>query len=219
MKFRKCPYNFFTESDAHSYLYSSFFRYGIRDIKIPYPKKNQEIKTVLIHREYPTSFRYSLKGPVETMECYELNDCRGDRGHYDMVVLNPSFIENNKIDTVIFKDIRDRPDTVYTLLAAIEFKLLHKPLTKSSSLKEEIKKDFIKLQWSLDKKQAKTAYMLIFNRYGKAEDYWKELEKFNTDYPCINLFYQEAYYDKKTGKKCQGHHISPLPKSRCLSSS
>jgi hypothetical protein len=57
-KFLKWPYNFFTESDAHSFLYYYIFRSGYKLLKLFYPTKDSSIKTVLIHREYPTSFRY-----------------------------------------------------------------------------------------------------------------------------------------------------------------
>src|SRR3989338_5543902 len=80
-KFRKWPYNFFTESDAHSYLYYSFFRYGTPSLNGMYPSKTPKIKPVLIHREYPTFFRYEQKKLVR----YHLHEQVGTVGHYDKI--------------------------------------------------------------------------------------------------------------------------------------
>lgn len=197
-KFRKWPYNFFTESDAHSYLYYSFFRYGNRAIKITYPSKNPLERTVLVHREYPTFFRYSQKALEKR---YALNEPFGTCGHYDMVVLNPSFVENHDIQAVISKDNKIRQTIKYGdfhLLAAIEFKLLHKPL--GQALKDEIKKDFVKLNWALETRQSRDAYLLIFNRYGMEKNYWKELAGLESLYPRVRLIYQESYYSNKDHK-------------------
>ena len=193
-KFRKWPYNFFTESDAHSYLYLSFFRYGSPALKKLYYSNDQR-KTVLIHREYPTFFRYAQK---DLSRRYSLGESEGTCGHYDMVVLNPAFVENHKMQQVISKDNTIRKNIRFAdnhLLAAIEFKLLHKPL--GQHLKDEIKKDFIKLGWALETGQAKEAYMLIFNRYGKEEDYQRVLEDHRKERPNIKLIYQESYYSNR----------------------
>ena len=191
-KFRKWPYNFFTESDSHSYLYLSFFRYGMPALKKLYHSKDSR-KTVLIHREYPTFFRYSQK---ELRLC-RLDEREGTCGHYDMVVLNPSFVENHGIQQVISKDNKIRQTIKFDdnhLLAAIEFKLLHKRLT--GHMRDEIKKDFIKLNWALETKQARKAYMLIFNRWGEEKDFWEVLNNLKVKYNEIKLIYQESYYIK-----------------------
>jgi len=207
-KFRKWPYNFFTESDAHSYLYLSFFRYGSPALKSLYQSKDHK-RSVLIHREYPTFFRYTQK---DLSRRYELGGSEGTCGHYDMVVLNPDFINNHEIQQVISKDNKIRQKVNFNdnhLLTAIEFKLLHKPLTEN--LRSEIKKDFIKLSWALETKQARDAYMLIFNRYGKEKKYWETLEELQREHQGIKLIYQESYYkDTK--------HIT-YPRSHRLSSS
>jgi hypothetical protein len=124
-----------------------------------------------------------------------------------MAVLNPTFIENHKINQVIYKDNKIRQTVQFDdnhVLAAIEFKLLHKPLSKG--LKEEIKKDFFKLVGALKTGQAKEAYMLIFNRYGKEEKYWRDLAEYQKNQPSIKLVYQESYYDK-------GKHITLIKSS------
>jgi hypothetical protein len=205
MKFKEHPYNFFTESDAHSYLYYSFFRYGTPALKGLYkPITPPKVKTVLIHREYPTFFRYRQK---DLRQCYDLNVKIGDRGHYDMVVLNPAFIESHDIKQVISKNNTICQTIKFEgnpLLAAIEFKLLHKPL--GEDLIGEIKKDFIKLSWAWDRKQAQKAYMLIFNRWGEEKQFRQTLDEFQTKYPAVKLIYQEAYYDDRVNKKCLGSY-------------
>ncbi|MEW6008164.1 MAG: hypothetical protein AB1629_00830 [Candidatus Omnitrophota bacterium] len=129
-----------------------------------------------------------------------------------MVVLNPGFIAGHDIQQVISKDNRVRQTVNFNdnhLLAAIEFKLLHKPLTEN--LRDEIKKDFTKLGWALETGQAREAYMLIFNRYGEEKTYWHTLEELQKEHQGIKLIYQESYY-KNT------EHIT-YPKSHRLSSS
>ena len=202
-KFRKWPYNFFTESDAHAYLYYSFFRYGSPALKKLYYSKDRR-KTVLVHREYATFFRYSQK----KLKLCKLNESEGICGHYDMVVLNPVFIECHEIQQVISKDNKVRQTVQFAdnhLLAAIEFKLLHKPLTQA--LKDEINKDFVKLGWALETGQAKEAYMLIFNRYGKEDKYWGVLDELRERNPNIRLIYQESYYDDGKHKTFIKSHI------------
>lgn len=193
-KFRKWPYNFFTESDAHSYLYYSFFRYGTPPLKAMYSSRTSKIKPVLIHREYPTFFRYEQKKLIR----YHLHEHVGTVGHYDMVVLNPKFVEGHNIEQVISKDNKIRQTVEFEqnhLLAAIEFKLLHKPLGKN--LRDEIHKDFVKLSWSLETHQAREAFMLIFNRYGSEPEYIRELEMMEKTHPGVKLIYQESYYDDR----------------------
>ena len=208
-KFRKWPYNFFTESDAHSYLYLSFFRYGTPALKSLYQSKDHR-RSVLIHREYPTFFRYSQK----ELKLCRLDESKGTCGHYDMVVLNPDFINNHEIQQVISKDNTIRQTVNFNdnhLLAAIEFKLLHKPLT--GDLRDEIKKDFIKLGWALETKQAREAYMLIFNRYGEERNYWQTLEELQREHQGIKLVYQESYYNGDKHKTFIKSYLKQKPTS------
>ena len=85
-KFRENPLYFFTESDLHSYFYSSIY-----SGKLEVVRNNKRI--CLIHREYPTNFRYHKKKLIQDdyYDPYPLADKKGDRGNYDMVVINPEF--------------------------------------------------------------------------------------------------------------------------------
>lgn len=90
-------------------------------------------------------------------------DEKGGRGHYDLVVLNPEFVASHSIMEVIAKDFKKCCKTENDhLLASIEFKLIVNPLSKG--LEREIEKDINKLTWSIETGQARSAYMIIFNR-------------------------------------------------------
>ncbi|MDD3894258.1 MAG: hypothetical protein PHU36_04480 [Syntrophomonadaceae bacterium] len=186
-KFLKWPFNFFTESDAHSFLYYYIFRSGSRELKQQYPTANPQIKTVLVHREYPTSFRYKKEG-------MELNDT-GGRGHYDLVVLNPDFMKEHSINEIIAKNFKKCcVNEKHHLLTAIEFKLVVSPLSKN--LREEIAKDFTKLTWSLES-QAQNAYMVIFNRVRPEVTYYEELNQLAQENPQVKAIYVESVKEPK----------------------
>ena len=182
-KFLKWPYNFFTESDAHSYLYYYIFRSGPKALKLLYPTNEKGIKTVLIHREYPTSFRYR-KNSMQLDEA-------GGRGHYDLVVLNPAFLKKHSLEQVIAKNYKKcRKEEKNQLLAAIEFKLIVSPLSKS--VRQEIKKDFTKLSWALDLGQAVNSYMIVFNRVRPEDGFINQFKSFSEESPEVKGIYVES---------------------------
>ena len=124
-KFRENPFYFFTESDIHSYFY-----------RVLYSSKfeiNQNGKRIyLVHREYPTNFRYS-KRALCCDDCtapYSLDGAQGDRGNYDIAVINPVFVNTHRIEHVINKSLSLLKERVHfdpaavrrELLFAIEFK-------------------------------------------------------------------------------------------------
>ena len=167
-KFLMYPYNFFTETDAHAFLFYYMFRYAKRGFKIQYPSKDKD-KAVLIHREYPTVFKYKKKAMVR--------DPHGTRGHYDLVVLNPEFMEVHEMPEIMMAKFNDiNSENPLNLFAAIEFKFIKSTLDKG--MQGEIVKDIIKLSWALEPyedlwpRQSINAYALIFNRSN-----WSDLEK------------------------------------------
>ena len=187
-KFLKWPYNFFTESDAHSFLYYYIFRSGYKRLKLSYPTKDSSIKTVLIHREYPTSFRYR-KNNMELDE-------KGGRGHYDLVVLNPNFIANHSIGEVIAKNFKKCcKDENDHLLTAIEFKMIVNPLSKG--LESEIEKDFKKLTWAIKTRQARSAYMIIFNRFRQEKTFASSLDEIALQDHHVKGLYLESVVGKR----------------------
>ena len=159
-KFLMYPYNFFTETDAHAFLFYYMFRYAKRGFKVQYPSIDKD-KAVLIHREYPTVFKYKKKTMVR--------DPHGTRGHYDLVVLNPEFMEVHKMPEIMMANFNDiDSENPINLFAAIEFKFIKSPLDKG--MQGEIVNDIIKLLWALEPygnlwpRQSINTYALIFNR-------------------------------------------------------
>lgn len=179
-KGRAC--NFFTESDIHSYLYLVFYR--DKRFSKQYPTADPSVRTILIHREYPTFFRFKRELPVQKA-------CRpAKRGHHDLVVLNPLFLTAYPLTVATNQDISAIPQTPQErpLLAAFEFKMPRSRI--GSSALNEIEIDFQKLQRSLEWSQS--LYMLIFSRHERmAAERWPELERMATENPDVKALYME----------------------------
>ena len=179
-KGRAC--NFFTESDIHSYLYLVFYR--DKRFSKEYPTADPSVRTILIHREYPTFFRFKKRLPVKPA----LQPAK--RGHHDLVVLNPSFLADHPLTTATNQDISAIPrrPRQKPLLAAVEFKMPRSRI--GSGTLEEIEIDFQKLQLSLEWSQR--LYMLIFNRHVRmAPELWPELERMASENPDVRALYME----------------------------
>lgn len=194
-KFIKWPYNFFTESDAHSFLYYYMFRSAHRSLKIQYSTIDKSVKTVLVHREYPTSFRYKKKEMIVSQD--------GGRGHYDLAILEPRFVREHSIDTVIGKDFKKTAKSEkHHLLAALEFKFIHSPLNKN--LRDEIKRDVIKLHWAvtLEPPQSQGAYLLVFNRCRHEQNLITDFYDWSeSSHPLVKMLYVESVIADKKYKK------------------
>lgn len=157
-KFRENPYYFFTESDIHSYFY-----YCIYSMKLEFIKDNKRI--YLVHREYPTNFRYRKKDLLnDNYVPPSLDKKLGTRGHYDLAVLNPSFVEKasscediiNKNVSLLEKRIKNINED--ELLAAIEFKYV---ITGNKNFEKEVSNDLKKLEMA-KKHGVEEAYCLVF---------------------------------------------------------
>lgn len=185
-RFKGRAYNFFTETDIHSYLYLVFYRDKL--FSKPYPTADPSVKTILIHREYPTFFRFRRNLPVQPSAAPAV------RGHYDLVVLNPAFVGAYPLHRVTNQDVKMMPQRLKDnpLLAAIEFKMPRSKLV-SRTLKQ-IEIDFQKLQCSLKWSQA--LYMLILNRHERMPaEGWAELERMATENPDVRAVYMEYIGD------------------------
>ena len=115
-EFGQSPYIFFTEVDAVTRFHQ---------ILESMPVFSQRVKTQdghevgLVHREYPTFFRFSDKNPTERLESPQ-----GSRGHYDVAVLNPEFVVAHPAETVHNRNARTQHDeAIVPLRAVVEFKL------------------------------------------------------------------------------------------------
>lgn len=117
-RFREKPFHYFTEADIHSSL-SNDIMTGASDIFTIRPKGNlKHISVSMIHQEYPTNFRYKknmlLKGysgddlqKTATGFLGERNVTYGERGNFDLVILNRQFlidmIQSHKLSEAIKK--------------------------------------------------------------------------------------------------------------------
>ncbi len=192
-KFIKWPYNFFTEADAQAFLYYFVSRSGDRSLKVLYPTKDKRFKTVLLHREYPTIFKFKKKEMEISPE--------GMRGHYDLAILNPKFVESHSMATVIAKTFgKAAKEDRDHLIAAIEFKFIYRPTSKD--LSKEIEKDAKKLNWSvtLEPPQSKNAYLLVFNRYGHEPELINDLKGWSKKCPQVKMLYIESIAAEKHKK-------------------
>lgn len=200
-KFREDPYYFFTESDIISYfyhrLYSTYHEEMTKDKKIVY----------LIHREYPTNFRYNKKDLLDdNFKPYPLASKKGRRGNYDLAILDPIFvqnadsiedIENRKIGLLIkrtknnkyFKNSKE-------LLFAFEFKYI---INNSKTYIDSIKMDNKKLFFAKERGGAKEAVNLIFcnKNYHYLNDLKKTIKETEKEILAILI---QSYFDKE-GKK------------------
>lgn len=198
-KFIKSPYDFFTESDAHAFLYHTILNSGDSPLTALCPTCNSANETVLVHREYPTIFKYKKKDMRKPEK-------EGTRGHYDLVILNPKFVEEHTIDEVIAKDLKstvlEGEDVVakyrHHLVAAIEFKFITRALDKG--MKQQIEEDIVKLKWALGYCHCQNAYLLVLNRYGCEDQYIEELGKRWKDDEEVKILYIESTICKEKNK-------------------
>jgi hypothetical protein len=183
--FRRRPLNYFTESDIHSYLYLAFYRDKL--FSGQYPTLNPVEKTVLVHREYPTFFKYDNQPPIVP------SDKARSRGHYDLVILNPEFVKANRLDVVTNKEYSFmlKKPVIIPLIAAIEFKFIIGQINEH--MLKNIKLDFQKLTHT--KPYSYSRYFLLFNRFGPIGENFGELERMREDNVDVKAVYAEAFYE------------------------
>jgi hypothetical protein len=164
-KFREHPYYFFTESDIHSYFY-----YALYSSKHEALTKDEK-PMYCIHREYPTNFRYNKKELLDNtiLEPCNLEGTSGSRGHYDIAVLDPDFINKvnsekdiiNKNVSLVIKRAKNNKNFANDkeLLFAIEFKYV---INNSKNFVNEVKMDNKKLLFAIESGGAAKAVNLVF---------------------------------------------------------
>lgn len=198
-KFREQPFYFFTESDIHSYFYCSSYSSNF-EVK----RDNKPI--YLIHREYPTNFRYyrdDLLNP-DFKEPYPLSEKKGGRGKFDVAVLNPSFVLSApSIEDIFNKNVRlveeridkDLEAVQKEILFAIEFKYIN-GYGNLNSFTDEIIMDNKKLEFC-KKWGGKEAVNLVFCNMNLSDDNLKNVTLQAS--PQIHAFFIQSYYeaDKK----------------------
>ena len=98
-RFRENLFHYFTEADIHASLINDI-KSGGSGIVI---KRINNISVSLVHQEYLTNFRYKkdalLNGYLENekitmLKQFENKQRHGDRGNFDLAVLNPEFVKS-----------------------------------------------------------------------------------------------------------------------------
>lgn len=162
-RFREKPFYYFTESDIHSSLQRDLIEGNSKHFYF-------DDKISSIHLEYPTNFRYK-KGQL--LEGYDdksikstiFSSKEGDRGNYDLAILNRDFIESfsskpEYIKHLINKDIRKITNRINSsenglenfqkeVLYCIEVKYIHQFNARNKNMLEEVIKDNEKLKLAL----------------------------------------------------------------------
>ena len=97
--FHSHPTPFFTENDLICYFYS------ILQQQLPISKTPDKdgYEHFLIHREYPTPFRCDMRKNKFELKDDDARTEKGrkyQRGHYDIVVLNPDFISQHSCEVI-----------------------------------------------------------------------------------------------------------------------
>lgn len=198
-KFREHPYYFFTESDIVSYFYHKLY-------STTHEQLTQDGKKIyLVHREYPTNFRYKKSELLKSSfkEPYSLDTKEGDRGNYDLAILDPNFVKNaNSEEDIVNKNVRlleirtvnnKNFEISKELLFAIEFKYV---INNSKNFVNEVKMDNKKLLFAKEFGGAKEVINLVFCNieYHYIDDLKKEIQTANND--ILSVFIQ-SYYDGK----------------------
>lgn len=182
-RFQESPLDFFTESDLHSWLYRSLLE--IPELSRRYGMAEASGETLLVHREYPTFFRFREGLPVEK------TGPPASRGHYDLVVLNPEFVTTYPAEVVTnqsFSKTEGKTWPMKPILAAIEVKLLRRK--PSDQVMEDIEIDFQVLQQS--NPWVSSTHMLVFNRWSVLPaNQLRELERMAKENTDVTLLYVE----------------------------
>jgi hypothetical protein len=159
------PYRFFTEADAVVGLQSWVAK---RPELAQTLRTADDFETSLLHCEYPTFFRFQQSDPTRR------RDPPAWRGHYDLVLLDPAYIQHHNAETVTNRSIADRGslDTP-PLLAAVEFKLFTGGWNKTRV--HSVKQTLAKLRLALEPSaHASAAYLCVLKRAVRTREYlWK----------------------------------------------
>lgn len=174
------PFLFFTEADAvvrfHQLLEQKIDPLGRAT-------SQDGFEVPLIHREYPTFFRFDDKNPTKRLP----KPAR--RGHYDTVILNPEFIKTHPIETVHNRNIKTEAKRIKDLVplqAVIEFKLDN--LGWSAGRSEGVRAELGKLALT---EEATLRYFVVLMRYQapsntRWEKYWPKVDATLRQFPDIN---------------------------------
>jgi len=192
-EFLQTPYAFFTEADAVSHFQLVLENDPVINRKV---ESQDKFVTDLVHREYPTFFRFSDENPTVRLAP------PASRGHYDTVILNPEFIAAHPIEIVTNRNIgAERNEAIRPFRAVIEFKLDRIGWSAGSS-KEAIA-ELGKLRLS---EEAPLRYFVVLMRYtaptnARWEKYWPKVKEAATQNPEIGSLF--AVWGRRAKKESQ----------------
>mgnify|MGYP000375833538 CR=1 FL=1 len=198
-EFAQSPYVFFTEADA----VARFHQILDEEPTIGHRVQTRDgFEVSLIHREYPTFFRFSDKNPITRL------GSPAHRGHYDTVILNPDFVIAHSVAAVTNRDIKAiRDESITPFQAVVEFKLDN--MGWSSGRTEGAIAELGKLHLSDD---APLRYLVVLMRYSapsltRWHKYWPMVTQAATDEPEIGSVFIVQWLTCKRGVEI--HHFGP----------
>jgi hypothetical protein len=181
------PYRFFTEADAVAALET----WIARRPELAQPRRTADgCETGLLHREYPTFFRFYKNNPTRR------EGSPAKRGHYDLALLDPAYVQGYAAETVINRDIADRGDLSNPpLLAAVEFKLFARGWSTSGlrGVEQDLGKLLGKLRLALEPPaDVGAAYLCVLQRdvsktRYRWEHHWPAVEKTLAKFPDVRV--------------------------------
>jgi hypothetical protein len=190
-EFLKEPYRFFTEADTVA---------GFHQILDGDPAFNRRVCTSdgyevgLVHREYPTFFRFSDSDPTERLPS------RASRGHYDTVILSPEFVEAHPAATVINRNIKaPRDESITPFQAVVEFKLDNLGWSKGRTRGAIAELGKFSLSH-----EAPLRYLIVLMRYcapnlTRWRRYWPEVSRAAAEKPEIGSIFAVHWLAAKSG--------------------
>jgi hypothetical protein len=178
-EFRADPDAFFREAELHSRLSSQLLESPDFTLETPTGAVS------LVHQEYPTPFKCHMGDlRFEVLE----DDSRARRGHYDLVVLNPWWVDKASSDALrnddfaLFrKEIRDKaqPDDPPLCLAGVEVHLVktERPrLADYSRIGQDYRKLLLSGALANGWRFMDHRYMLVYSQHSQPhEAKWREL--------------------------------------------
>jgi len=197
-RFLEAPYEFFTEADAVAAVQGilpSQSELGVEHTTA------DGFKTRLLHREYPTFFRFKKSDPRKRL------GPPARRGHYDLVLLDPAWLRQHNSETAINRDINLRGDlSVPPLIAAVEFKLYaHGWLERRV---DSVRRVLGKLQLTLQSRvHAKAAYLVVLQR-----DHRPKARRWDRHWPAVEdalLCWHNMYITQGSSTR-EDHSLSDL---------
>ncbi len=143
-EFRSHPTCFFTEND----IVCRFYGIMLEELPVSKAIDKDGHEHFLVHREYPTPFRCDMSGGRFEVKDDDARTEKGgkfQRGHYDMVVLNPDFVDRHRFEVIraqnyqLFKDeVVSKVDSYGPpILYGLEFMYRRDPLRYSRGTDRE----------------------------------------------------------------------------------